>query len=69
MSEEVVQVTVKDLVTGEEETTRLYPGEYVLTTTEPCYVAGTQVYPAKGTHVITVKDFKARAREDGLANG
>jgi len=51
----VLRVTCTDLVTGESETTEIPPGEYLLLTTEPCFLASTQAYPAKGTHVITIK--------------
>ncbi|MCW2601825.1 MAG: hypothetical protein JWM02_3654 [Frankiales bacterium] len=54
-SVKVLRVTCEDLVTGEKQTVDLPAGEYLLLTTEPCHVASTQAYPAKGTHVITVK--------------
>lgn len=56
----VLRVTVTDLQSGDTQTSEVPAGEYVLLTTAPCHVAGTQVYPAKGTHVITVKGRTAR---------
>lgn len=51
----VLRITCEDLVTGDKQTAEIPAGEYVLLTTEPCHVAHTQAFPAKGTHVITVK--------------
>lgn len=50
-----VRVTVEDLETGEQETVEIPDGEYLITCTEPCHVAHVQVYPTKGTHVVTIK--------------
>lgn len=50
-----VRVTVVDLDTGESDSKIVRPGDYVLTTVEPCYVASVQAHPTAGTHVITVK--------------
>ena len=55
MSEKVLRITCTDLATGESETTEIPAGEYVLLTTEPCHVAHMQAFPAKGTHVVTIK--------------
>lgn len=51
----VLRVTCTDLVTGESQTADIPAGDYLLLTTAPCHVAGTQAYPMKGTHVITIK--------------
>ena len=50
-----ITVTVTDDQTGETETTSVRDGDYVLICTEPCHVASQQAYPAKGTHVLTIK--------------
>jgi hypothetical protein len=49
-----LKVTVLDEQTGETETKQVPDGDYLLIVTEPAY-ATFQVYPKKGTHVITVK--------------
>lgn len=51
----ILRVTVEDLETGDKETQELPAGEYFILCTSPCYVAGTQSYPGKGTHVLTIK--------------
>lgn len=53
--EPVLRVTVTDVATGESETAEVPAGDYLLLTTAPCYVASTQAYPLKGTHVLTIK--------------
>jgi hypothetical protein len=53
-----IRVTVVDEQTGESETTTVQDGDYLLITTEPCYVAHTAAH-ANGTHVVTVKGRKA----------
>ena len=50
----VLRVTVEDLETGETQTRDVPPGDYFMLTTEPAYVAHTNVF-ANGTHVITIK--------------
>lgn len=48
-------VTVHDNETGETATKEVPDNDYFLLVTGTCHVAGFQTYPAKGTHVITVK--------------
>jgi hypothetical protein len=50
-------VTVRDNETGDTDSAQVTDGDYVLICCEPCYLDGTQVYPLKGTVVLTVKDF------------
>lgn len=57
MAEKQIRVTVKDLLTGEEESVEL-ADDYLLICAGSCYLDGTQVYPTKGTHVLTVKGRK-----------
>lgn len=49
-----IEVTVRDTESGESQTKRI-DNDYVLVTAGRCEVTDTQVYPTKGTHVITVK--------------
>jgi hypothetical protein len=49
-----VRVTVVDEQTGETETITVPDGEYLLTVTDPCYLANTQAF-ANGTHILTIK--------------
>lgn len=51
----VLRVTVEDVETGEQQTTELPAGEYLVIATDPCHVASTQAYPTSGTHVLTIK--------------
>jgi len=55
MTTPVLRVTATDVETGESATQDIPAGEYLLLTTEPCHLAHTQAYPAKGTHVLTIK--------------
>lgn len=48
-----LRVTVEDLETGDKGERIVPDGDYILITSEPCYLDGMQVY-AK-THVLTVK--------------
>jgi hypothetical protein len=59
MADPVIRVHVTDLLTGDEETVQLEAGNYVVTATEPCRVDHTQVFPMRGTHVLTIKGVKA----------
>jgi hypothetical protein len=52
---EGIRVTVVDLGTGATETIEVPLHEYLLLTTGNCHVSATQVYPKKGTHVVTIK--------------
>lgn len=56
----VLRVTVEDLETGDKETKEMPKGEYFILTTAPCHVAHTSSYPAKGTHILTIKGRTAR---------
>jgi hypothetical protein len=49
-----LKVTVVDEQTGDTETKHVPDGDYLLIVTEPAE-ASFQVYPTKGTHVITIK--------------
>lgn len=48
-------VTVTDDETGESETVKVADNDYLLIVTGDCHLAHTNVYPAKGTHILTVK--------------
>lgn len=54
-----LRVTVVDVETGDTETRDVPAGDYVIICADPCHVANTQVYPTKGTHVLTVKGRRA----------
>lgn len=54
-SKPILRITIEDLETGDRETRDIPAGEYFILTTSPCYVAHTNSYHGKGTHVITVK--------------
>lgn len=49
-----VRVTCVDIETGEEETSVIDDGDYMLITVEPCYEHHIAAYRT-GTHVITIK--------------
>lgn len=52
-----LKVTVTDAETGEHLGELLVaPGDYALLCHAPCYLATTQTYPARGTHVLTIKN-------------
>jgi hypothetical protein len=50
-----LRVTVLDEQTGDTDEASIPDGDYLLICTEPCHLAGTQAYPTKGTHVLTIK--------------
>lgn len=56
----ILRVTVEDLETGDKESKEMPAGEYFILTTSPCYVAHTNSYPQKGTHVLTIKGRTAQ---------
>lgn len=56
MSTPELRITVEDLVTGEKETRDIAADDYVIITTGKCHVASKQIYPVKGTHVLTIKE-------------
>jgi hypothetical protein len=51
----VIRITVEDLVDGGTESVEVPAGDYFIVCTEPCHETGVQVFPGRGTHVITVK--------------
>jgi hypothetical protein len=51
----MLRIVIEDLETGEKEVQEMPKGEYFILTTAPCYVAHTNTFLSKGTHVITVK--------------
>lgn len=57
VSEKQIRVTVTDLLTGESETAEV-GDNYILVCAGSAYRDGIQIYPTKGTHVITVKGVK-----------
>lgn len=54
-AEHVIEVTVKPLAGGGEETARLPAGTYLVICTEPAHVAFEQAF-ANGTVQITLKE-------------
>lgn len=56
-----VNVLIVDAVTGAEDHYHVDDNDYFILTTGTCEVTNTQVYPTKGTHVITVKGQRAGA--------
>ena len=55
MSEPVVRITVEDLVEGGSESVEMPAGDYYILCTSPCHESNIQMYPGKGTHIITIK--------------
>jgi hypothetical protein len=55
-----LKVTVLDVETGDTSEATISEGDYLLTCVAPCYLAGMQAYPLKGTHILTVKGFAPR---------
>jgi hypothetical protein len=53
---------VTDLETGDVERTIVADGDYLIICVNPCNLDGIQTYPAKGTHVLTVKNCRPRAK-------
>lgn len=58
MSDSATRVTVEDLLTGLVEVTDLPLDEYFIITTGSCHIDGVQMYPTKGTYVVTIKGRK-----------
>ena len=54
MTEKQLRVTIEDLKTGDKEIVE-FGDDYILICAGHTYQDGIQVYPTKGTHVITVK--------------
>jgi hypothetical protein len=49
-----IRVTVLDTESGDTSTAEI-ENNYIVVTAGTCEVTGRQVYPAKGTHVLTIK--------------
>jgi hypothetical protein len=56
----VVRIVVTDLATGESETQDVADNDYWILTTGACHVSHTQVFPTKGTHILTIKGRNAQ---------
>lgn len=52
------RVTVEDLETGDKQAMEIAEGDYLLIPFAPCYLDGAQIYPGKGTVVLTIKDHR-----------
>lgn len=50
-----LRITVQDLEAGTTETVEMPMGEYLLLTTDPCYVSHTQVFSGGKTVQLTIK--------------
>lgn len=57
MGDPGIEVTVKDLLTGDTET-KVIQDDYVIITAGSCFISGVQDYPTKGTAVLTIKGRK-----------
>ena len=57
-TEKQIRVTIEDLKSGEKESVEV-GDDYLLICAGSAYEDGIQVYPTKGTHVITVKGIRA----------
>jgi hypothetical protein len=55
--EHVIALKATDLGTGESQTCKLPAGTYVVTTTDPAYVAHEQHF-ANGTVQVTIKETR-----------
>ena len=53
-----IKVTCEDLETGDKSEEVIPEDNYLLIVTGSCELTNTQVYPMKGTHVLTVKGVK-----------
>ena len=62
-----LRVTVEDIETGEKGERIVPEGDYILITSDPCYLDSTQTY-AK-THVLTIKGFVKDARAKVVIGG
>jgi len=58
------EVTVRDTETGETGTKTIEENDYFLLTTGSCYLAHTVAH-ANGTHVLTVREAKAKLPKVG----
>jgi hypothetical protein len=59
-----IRVTVEDTEAGTSETCEVPENDYFLITTGTCHEDGVQVYPTRGTHVITIKGRGGARRTD-----
>jgi hypothetical protein len=50
-----IKVTVSDPTTGEVLGEQIIKDDYMVICAGSRYVANTQAYPTKGTHVVTIK--------------
>lgn len=50
-----IEVAIRDMETGEEETQVIPMNDYLVICTGRCYVASEQNYPMSGTTNITIK--------------
>jgi hypothetical protein len=62
MSKPQIRITIQDIETGEREEVEI-ADDYVLICAGRCYQDGIQVYPTKGTHVITVRNAGGGKKE------
>ncbi len=61
-TKKILRVTVEDLEGVElTQTFEVPAGEYVILTTEPCYIAYTQIYGGGKTVQLTIKDRVPRS--------
>lgn len=56
-----IRVTVLDTESGETNTEEV-ENDYVLVTAGTCHLEHTNVYPTKGTVVLTIKGIKGRLK-------
>ncbi|GAA1401843.1 hypothetical protein GCM10009613_60850 [Pseudonocardia kongjuensis] len=59
-----IEVTAKDLKTGETQTT-VVKDDYVLITAGTCYLHHLNDFPRAGTRVLTVKGRNGRSADRG----
>jgi hypothetical protein len=64
-----IRVTVTDIESGESETREVAEGDYFCVAVDPCYLAHHQVYPTKGTHILTIKGHAPRRAAARPAEG
>lgn len=54
----MIRITVEDTENDTMETEVIADNDYFIVTTGDCYVDHTQIYPGKGTHILTIKGRK-----------
>ncbi len=52
------RVTVEDLDTGEKQAMEVAAGDFMLIPFAPCFLEHTQMHPAAGTVVLTLKNHR-----------